>query len=106
MKSKKVIQFLFGVLFLVFLFSYFVENSGYYEYNLANRKRLTDEQIQQFEQDVKEGKDIDLDNYLENTYVDYSNHLTRRTSEVSLKLNEYLKKIISSTMHILEKLVE
>jgi len=106
MKHKKLIKFLVALLIFIFLCSYFIENSGYYEYNLQNKKTLTEEQIKQFEKDVKEGKDIDLDTYLKETTIDYSNQLTRTTSEANIKLNNYLKSILSSTFNILGKFIQ
>ena len=53
--------------------------------------------------DVKEGKDIDLNQYLQDSQVDYSNQLTKTTSEISLKLNDYLKNFLSNGFKILEK---
>ena len=106
MKSKKMIKFFVGLIILIFLCAYFIETSGYYEYNLQHKKNLTEEQIEQFEADVKAGKDIDLDTYLKETTVDYSSSLTRTTSEASLKLNNYLKNILSNTFHILGKFIQ
>ena len=54
---------------------------------------------------MKEGRDIDLGRSLERTEVDYSNRLTKTTTEASLKLNEYLRKIINRTFKIVERLV-
>lgn len=106
MKHKKLIKFLGVLLIFIFLCSYFIENSGYYEYNLQNKKTLTEEQIKQFEKDVKEGKNIDLDTYLKETTIDYSNQLTRTTSEANIRLNNYLKNILSSTFDILGKFIQ
>ncbi|MCI6265452.1 MAG: hypothetical protein MR598_01230 [Erysipelotrichaceae bacterium] len=103
MKYKKMMKFFCMLIILIFLFSYFIEVSGYYEYNLQNKKNLTEEQIKQFEMDVKEGKDIDLNQYLQDSQVDYSNQLTKTTSEISLKLNDYLKNFLSNGFKILEK---
>lgn len=106
MKHKKMVKFFCAFVTLIFLFSYFIEVSGYYEYNLQNKKNLTEDQIKQFELDVKEGKNIDLDSYLKDTQVDYSNKLTQTTSEASIKLNDYLKNFLSNTFKILEKFVK
>ena len=102
---KGFIRLCIWLVFFVFLCSYFIETNGYYEYHLSRQKNLTHQQIQQFEKDVKDGKDIDLNSYLENDYVDYSNYLTRRTSDISLRLNDYLKRIIGNTFRVLERLV-
>ena len=101
----KLNKFCFFLLVFLFYFSYFMESGGYYEYHLANQLKLTDEKIKQFENDVKEGKSISVDKYLNGTEVDYSNALTKKTSEVSLKLNNYLNKIIRNFFKSLEKLV-
>lgn len=106
MKSKKLIKFLGILLIIIFLCTYFVGESGYYEYNLQNKKNLTEEQIQQFESDIREGKNIDIDAYLKSNQIDYSNKLTRTASEVSIKFNDYLKSFLSNSFHILERLVK
>lgn len=106
MKYKKLFKFFGGLIVLIFLFSYFIEYSGYYEYNLQNRKNLTEEQMERFEEDVKNGKDIDLGSYLTEATVDYSNSLTRTTSQANLKLNDYLKRIIKGGFDVLGKFIE
>ena len=45
MKSKKIIKFLGVSIILIFLCSYFIETSGYYEYNLQYKKNLTQAQL-------------------------------------------------------------
>lgn len=106
MKYKTLIKVLGLLIIFIFLCSYFIERSGYYEYNLQVRKKLTEEQMKQFEQDVKEGKDIKLDSYLKETTIDYSSQLTRTTSEASIKLNNYLKNIIANAFNMLGKFVQ
>ena len=104
--SKNIIKFISIIIVVVFIFSYFLEFSGYYEYDLYNRRNLTNDKIREFENDIKEGKDIDINKYLESSRVDYSNKLTKTTSNASIKLNEYLKKVLINTFHVFEKLVK
>ena len=106
MKSRKMVKFFCGFVVLIFLFLYFLEFSGYYEYNLQNKKNLTEVQMAQFEQDIKDGKDIDLNSYLEENTVDYSNSLTRKTSEINIRLNDYLKVFLSNMFNVLGKFVK
>ena len=106
MKSKKIIKLLVYIILIAFFLSYIIEKSGYYEYNLKNKKNLTEEEIKQFEKDVKEGKDIDINNYLKDNKIDYSNKLTKTTSSVSIKLNKYLTKAINNTFDIFGKLIK
>lgn len=106
MKSKKIIKLIAGGIIIAFLLSYIIEKTGYYEYNLQTKKNLTEEEIKQFESDVKAGKDVDITKYLTDNKIDYSNSLTRTTSEVSLKLNKYLNKAINNTFDIIGKLIK
>ena len=106
MKYKNIIKFILGGIILIFLCTYFIEYSGYYEYNLQNKKNLTESQIKKFEEDVKLGKEIDLNNYFTEEYIDHSNSLTRTTSQANLKLNEYLKNIITGGFNILGKFIK
>lgn len=106
MKIKKIIKYFGIIVFLIFMFSYFLCYSGYYEYNLQRKRDLTSEQIKRFESDVKKGNDIDLNGYLTEGIVDYSNSLTRTTSEANIKLNDYLKRILVGGFDILGKFIK
>ena len=64
MKSNNIFKFVFIILILVFLFLIVASQSGYYEYELSRKTKLTDEAIDKFENDVKEGKNIDINNYV------------------------------------------
>lgn len=57
-----------------------------------------------FENDIKEGKDVDLEDYLSNTNIDYSNNLTKTTSNISIKLNKYLRNILVNGFDIFDGL--
>ena len=106
MKINKLIKLLIITTIIIFIFSYTITNSGYYEYNLYNKKNLTEDQIKEFEKDIKKGERIDINKYLNNPQIDYSNKLTKATSNASIKLNNYLKKVLIKSFHILEKLVK
>lgn len=106
MKYKKGLKLLVYLTCFIFLFSYVASKSGYFEYNLQNRKKLTEKEIKKFEQDVSLGKNIDINDYLRESRVDYSNKLTKTTSRVSLKLNKYLKKTLNNTFNLLGRLIK
>ena len=106
MKISKIIKGIGMLIVLIFLFSYFLEYSGYYEYNLHSKKNLTENQMALFEEAVKKGESIDLNNYLSETSIDYSNSLTRTTSQANLKLNEYLIKILTGSFDVLGKFIK
>lgn len=91
---------------ILFIFSYTIEETGYYEYKLNNKKNLTEKEIKQFENDIKEGKEIDLKPYLEDNTTDYRSNLTNKTSEINIKLNKYFKLILTDYFDILKKLIK
>ena len=63
----KVFRISFIILFAIFITVFISNKYGYYEYQKHEQVTLTQEQIKQFEQDVKDGKEVDLENYLANT---------------------------------------
>lgn len=88
------------VLFVIFLCLYAISVSGYVEVENKNRTLYTEEQIQRFESDVMNGKEIDINEYIDNSVVDYSNTVSDAGEELSLMIDElfdmsfeYLEKI-------------
>ena len=106
MKGKRILKFFIEIIIIVFIFSYMIERSGYYEYNLQEKKNMTEDEIKKFERDIEMGKNVDVKDYLNEVTTDYSNNLTRSTSTFSLNLNRYLIKTISSVINIFSKLVK
>lgn len=106
MNKKIVIKILFGMVFIAFIISYAIGESGYYEYQLANKKYLTEEQMKKFEEDVKNGSEVDLKDYTVETRIDYTNKFTDLVSNTSMSINKYLKKSIESIFGLLNKVVQ
>ena len=106
MNKKFLIKTIFGIFFIAFVISYVIGESGYYEYELANKKYLTEEEMKKFEEDVRNGEDIDLKDYTVETRKDYTNKFTDVVTNTSLTINEYLKKTIESVFGLLNKMIE
>ncbi len=89
-----------GVLLLivVFLGLYYAYSNGYYEKRQNDKILLTNEKIEQFEQDIKDGKDISLEDY-EEEEEDYST----RTSKFSLNLSSKAEHIVDSAIKFIFK---
>ena len=102
-KLPKLILFLVCFAFIV---TYIIYETGYYEYKLQNRTVLTKEQMEQFEKDVNDGKDVTLNDYLVETEIDYTTKLTDATVKVSSKVNTYLKKGVELVFKQVNKLVQ
>ena len=106
MKKNKISKIILILVFFTFLVSYIIYETGYYEYKLQNRTVLTKEQMEQFEKDVQEGKDVTLNDYLVETKTDYSNKLTNVTVNVSNKVSYYFKKSVELVFKQVNRLVQ
>ena len=104
MKKKKNNKFL--MLFMSFLVIYFSEITGYYEYQNHKKTTLTEEQIRKFENDVENGKEIDLNQYLVVENKNYNNKLSKAASKLSDGISNVVKKGVESTFKFLSNLVE
>lgn len=105
MNKQKIFKLSFAVLFLSFLIGYVIERTGYYEYNLQNKTVMTNEAMRRFEDDIKEGKDVTIEDYVVNTEKDYTSVLTKTTNKVSVSVNKYLKKGIEGIFNVLGSFV-
>lgn len=79
------------ILFCSYTILYISQATGHYEYEQRQKVALTDEKIEQFEKDVAEGKKIKIENYMDNSTVNYQN----KTSQLGLNLSENVGKYIS-----------
>jgi len=104
MKTKliKGIFFLFLLSFIVLLI---LEETGYYKTRTSRVKTLTEEQIKTFEQDIKAGKEIDINDYVINR-VDYSNNLSNNIYKISLKLEKGLDFVVKFIFKKVNDMVE
>lgn len=109
MKKKKknnIFKFAFLVLLMSFLVVYFSELTGYYEYQNYKKAALTEEQIKQFEEDVANGKEIDLNKYLVVETKNYNNNLSKMASNLSDGISNIVKSGVENTFKFLSRLVD
>ena len=102
MKGKNIARIVIATLSILFVALYFTQTTGYYEFEQRKKTTLTEEQIRQFEQDVAEGKKIDLENYLESGKKNYNNKI----SSLSLSLSKKIEDLFNSGMEYLFKSIE
>lgn len=72
-----------SILFAIFITLYISQATGYYDYEQYKRIELTKEKIAQFEKDIKEGKEINVKNYLDTVKYDYNNSAARSGLKIS-----------------------
>ncbi len=93
----KIFKGVIILLIIVFLGLFLVYKNGYYENSLNNKVILTNEEIEQFESDLKKGE-LSLDSY-HKMEIDY----TTNTSKMSLKISNKIENIINSSIKFIFK---
>lgn len=87
-----------GIVVLILFFSlFFSRYNNYYE----NKKVLTDEAIERFERDLKDGKEIVASNYLEEE-KNYNN----KASKIGLKTSKAIEKTFNKGLGLIMKYLE
>lgn len=100
-----IFKFVFIILLVAFLTLYISNETGYFEYQQRQNVVLTDKKIKEFENDIKNGVNLDLESYLENTKKNYNNKASRIGLFVSKKIGEYTKGGIEKTFKFLNDLI-
>ncbi len=103
MKYENAFKIIFIFLFVIFLTMYISVGSNYYEYELHKKVMLTNEDIKRFEDDVKNNKEVDIDNYI-SSRVDYSNSFSKASTKVSKETKKYIKQGIEGIFNIFSKM--
>lgn len=86
---KKIIKISACIILLLFIIVFLNRNNNYYE----NQNILTQEAIERFEKDLKEGKEILPSNYLE-PEKNYNNKI----STLALKTSSLIEHIVDKTL--------
>jgi hypothetical protein len=90
MKKNKWFTVILGILFICFLGLYIAYRSGYYEAKVSRKAIITEEKIKEFEQDVKDGKDINIKDYVNDTHYDYSSPMSRLGNSIATKIDKIM----------------
>ena len=80
--------------------------TGYYEIEERKKVVLTEEAIKKFEEDVANGKNIDLDDYIGETKKNYNNTTSKFGLFLSQKIGEYAAAGIQNTFKFLDKMIQ
>lgn len=94
MNYKRIAQIIMAVLVMLFLGLYISQMTGYYEYTESKKTTLTKSAMERFEQDIKEGKEIKAENYLEQER-DYNN----KASTLGMKVSSLIEKGFNKAMN-------
>lgn len=94
MDKEQIFKKILTLFFIAFSGLYLILSTGYYEKRERNKMIMTNEQIKKFEEDIKNGKDVNEYDYLKYDYVDYSNNLSRKMDKLSNKIDSEFEKAI------------
>lgn len=104
--GNKIFKRFWFTMFLIFLTLYVSQATGYYEYEQARKSNFTKEQIEKFEQDIKDGKEIDIQEYMTNTNKNYQNKLSSSALSISEFISKYTKLGIEKIFTVIGSAVE
>lgn len=104
-KLNKIFRYSILVSFVTFFALYLSQSTGYFEYRNSKKVALTNEQIKKFENDVKEGKNIDLEDYIDVNNKNYQNAISKAGLSISNTTEKVIQKIIGGSFKVLGDLV-
>jgi archaellum component FlaF (FlaF/FlaG flagellin family) len=93
------------ILFIIFLCIFISSTSGYYEYSNNKKTVFTEDKIKQFEKDVAEGKNVNINDYLKTESKDYTNNITNIGDGVSEFINDSVNFVLKGGFKIIEKMI-
>lgn len=100
-KKIKIFNKIFWKIFLALLFGfgalYISEISGYYEFQEHKQVTLTNEKIKEFEADIKEGKDINIKDYIDEKEMKLDNNFSNAGIFFSETIGEWLGNGLEAT---------
>lgn len=101
-KINKNVKRIFYLLLILFITLYFANKTGYYESRLQSKTNLTKEAILKFEQDVADGKEVDINNYIDTSVKEYNN----KYSSLGLNISNLIDKGINKSIEWILKIIK
>lgn len=106
---KEIPKFIFVFLmlsFLIFIIIFISSKAGYYEYSNNSRKNFTEEKMAKFEEDVKNGKNVKIEDYLDSESIIYDNNVSKLGDNMSKIINKSVNFILESSFKAVEKMID
>lgn len=105
-KKKKNILFYIFILFLIIYFSLYISiATGYYEVKNNNEMNITKEKMKEFENDINEGKNVNIDKYIKKDYTEYRNVVSDFGYGISSTVEFLVNRGIKYTFGFVSKLL-
>lgn len=93
-------------LLFLFLGLYVASRNGYIDYQARNQMILTQEQIEKFEEDVKNQRPIDIENYIVREEELYDNQLSKASLKISNTIGRTVQNVLNFIFGKLEGVME
>ncbi len=103
--KEKIFRTCFIILFVIFSTIYISNKYGYYEFQKKREVTLTEDQIRKFEQDVKDGVNIDINNYVVDINKDYQTKLSGMGLKFSNTISKVIKKGVDEFFKYIDSIV-
>lgn len=95
---------LLALLFVLYLSLTIAIQTGYYEAKLSEKTTITNEAMKQFEEDIRQGKDVDIKDYVTDIEKDYSNHTTKAANFFAETVENVMTKGIDGMIQVFKTL--
>ena len=83
------------ILFLMFLGLYISANAGLIDYQAKYKNMMTEKEIKQFEEDLKNNINIDIKDYIKKNNKNYSNNVSKTTYKISKNIGNIVKNMLN-----------
>ena len=103
-KKHNYFWWILFILFTIFMSFFLAYDSNYYESSISKKSRITQEKIREFEQDVKDNKEIDIKNYVEEDNINYSSAMSNVGAKLSSSIDDFMQNGLSNFFDVLGKL--
>lgn len=104
-KTEQILNKIFKKIFLFLLISftalYISDAAGYSEFKQHNKKVMTEQQIKKFENDVKNGKNLNLNDYLVEDTKNYESKISKIGDSMSHEIEKYVVGGLNNTFKFL-----
>lgn len=102
--KKNVVRLTIIFLLIIFFALIIMNYTGFYEYKVSKKTALTEDNIEKFEKDIKDGKNVDVNDYLEKE-KDNSNAISKLTFNTSKTIGKVVNKMVTLVFKSIEKSV-
>lgn len=102
---KKVPLIILGLLFVVFLIIFCSSKTNYYEYHNYKKMSITNKKIEEFEKDISEGKNVNINDYIKDESKDYSNNITKVGDFISNNIFNFSSKVVKISYNFISKVI-